>query len=80
VVGSDDSKAFAAKERDPPEQLGADYRMLLDEEQFVPRQRARLVHDPIRQPDLADVMEEKAVLEGRSSRSAASTASVSASA
>src|SRR5436190_21249565 len=65
VVRADHLQAFAVQQRDVAEQLGADHRMLLHEKQLRGAQRSFLVEDRVRHPDLADVVQQEAVLEAR---------------
>ena len=65
MVRADHLQAFAVQQRDVAEQLGADHRMLLHEKQLRRAERSFLVEDRVRHPDLADVVQQEAVLEAR---------------
>src|SRR6266542_1527948 len=63
VVETNDVQAFALEQDDAGEDLGADRGVELDQTALVRVQRPRLVQDLIRDPDLADVVQQEAVLE-----------------
>ena len=64
-MAAHDLEAFTGEERNPLQQLGADERVPLHHPLLVGAQRARLVEDRVGDPDLAEVVEEEAVLEAR---------------
>ena len=63
MVATDDLQTFPVEQRHPCEELSADERMALHPPHLVGVEWAWLFEDRIGNPDLADVVEEKAVFE-----------------